>query len=331
MLSVDTSVMHTMQQRSSLYLVLLTLLCSSLSVEDFQTAHPSSIRIAAPIKNAVSCWFIPTTTTTRSRISRQHHHQREAAAENSPSNSFLEHFKIRRSNKASRQTANMASTSESSKLIHEEDEDGSSNTTNNRPKSILRTNMPLSRPHERVLFLFYYGVGLASTRVVDQLHTESILMLTWLSFVMAVSFMEAWVKFKAPLLRKHVAVDVGRHVFAALNAVELGLAGAFWTSRFLRASSSPPLFAGLATALLLLMVTTTGPMLFVRAKHKMVHEAGPPEQQTASEKAALKEIDREIRNQRLPHPKMHVVYVALEAVKVVCLSIFLCKLWAHSN
>jgi hypothetical protein len=212
-------------------------------------------------------------------------------------------------------------TNESSNLLQ-------ANGVTNGPKSILRTNFPLSRSHERILFLVYLLAGLASTKVVDQFHTESIIVLVWLSFILAISFMEAWVKFKAPLLRKHVAVDVGRYVFASLNAIELGLAGAFWVTRVARGSSesSSPIFPAVATAVLLLMVLYFGPMLFLRAKYKMVHEAEPPERLTEDEKAALQLIADEIREQRLPPANLHVAYVCLEAVKVLCLVLFLCGL-----
>jgi hypothetical protein len=196
-------------------------------------------------------------------------------------------------------------------------------------KSILRTNLPLTRPHERILFLFYLVAGLASTKAVDQFHTESILVLVWLSFILAISFMEAWVKFKAPLLRKYVAVDVGRYVFASLNAVELGLAGAFWITRALRGSSeSPsPIFPAVATGVLLFMVLYLGPMLFLRAKYKMVHEAEPPARLMDDEIVALQLIADEIREQRLPHANLHIVYVCSEVVKVLCLILFLCGLY----
>ena len=199
----------------------------------------------------------------------------------------------------------------------------------NGPKSILRTNLPLSRPHERILFLFYLVAGLASTNAVDQFHTESILALVWLSFILAISFTEAWVKFKAPLLRKYVAVDVGRYVFASLNAVELGLAGAFWITRALRGSSElpSPIFPAVATGVLLFMVLYVGPMLFLRAKYKMVHEAEPPARLLDDEIVALGLIADEIRGQRLPQANLHMVYVCLEAVKVLCLVLFLCGLW----
>jgi hypothetical protein len=43
----------------------------------------------------------------------------------------------------------------------------------------------------------------------------------WAGFVMAISFMEAPVKFTAPSLTLPAALDVGRHVFSALNKVEI--------------------------------------------------------------------------------------------------------------
>lgn len=43
----------------------------------------------------------------------------------------------------------------------------------------------------------------------------------WLGLVAGISFLEAPVKFTAPSLTRSVGLDVGRHVFAALNKVEL--------------------------------------------------------------------------------------------------------------
>ena len=44
----------------------------------------------------------------------------------------------------------------------------------------------------------------------------------WSGMVLGISFLEAPVKFMAPSLTLPVALDVGRHVFGALNLVELG-------------------------------------------------------------------------------------------------------------
>ena len=42
----------------------------------------------------------------------------------------------------------------------------------------------------------------------------------WIGFILSISFMEAWVKFRAESIDLPTALDVGRHVFGALNVVE---------------------------------------------------------------------------------------------------------------
>ena len=57
----------------------------------------------------------------------------------------------------------------------------------------------------------------------------------WAGLVVGISFIEAPVKFTAPSLPLSVGLDVGRHVFAALNRAELLLAlasvGLAWSAR----------------------------------------------------------------------------------------------------
>jgi len=43
---------------------------------------------------------------------------------------------------------------------------------------------------------------------------------TWIGFVCAISFMEAWLKFKAPGISIPLGLGIGRLVFSALNKVE---------------------------------------------------------------------------------------------------------------
>lgn len=42
----------------------------------------------------------------------------------------------------------------------------------------------------------------------------------WVGFVCAISFMEAWLKFRAPGVTLSTGLSIGRHVFKALNKVE---------------------------------------------------------------------------------------------------------------
>jgi hypothetical protein len=48
--------------------------------------------------------------------------------------------------------------------------------------------------------------------------------LLWAGMVLGISFLEAWVKFRAPSLSLQEGLDVGRHVFGAFNKVELAFA-----------------------------------------------------------------------------------------------------------
>lgn len=43
---------------------------------------------------------------------------------------------------------------------------------------------------------------------------------TWIGFVCAISFMEAWLKFRAPGITVPLGLGIGRLVFGALNRVE---------------------------------------------------------------------------------------------------------------
>ena len=45
--------------------------------------------------------------------------------------------------------------------------------------------------------------------------------LVWAGMLLAIPFLEAWVKFRAPSLSLEEGLDVGRHVFGALNLVEI--------------------------------------------------------------------------------------------------------------
>ena len=46
----------------------------------------------------------------------------------------------------------------------------------------------------------------------------------WIGFVCAISFMEAWLKFRAPGINLPLGLGIGRLVFNALNKVEIVLA-----------------------------------------------------------------------------------------------------------
>lgn len=97
----------------------------------------------------------------------------------------------------------------------------------NEPKIFYFSEVPpMSLTHcHQVLAASAAGVGYALPHSsilnhysVPQLHLiQFVVALLWTGFVLAISFMEAPVKFRAQSLPKNIAVDVGRTVFWALN------------------------------------------------------------------------------------------------------------------
>lgn len=191
--------------------------------------------------------------------------------------------------------------------------------------------LPLSRLHEQVLFSVYAvlgNIGLAACqrKIISQVQFESTLSLVWLSMILAISFLEAWVKFKAPFLRKHVAVDVGRHVFSALTAVELALAGMFWLGRFVLPATTigaAVVAPAIATACFVSMSLFLAPLLYIRAKFQIVDALKDDKQLADKENSALAILITELQDKPKPDAKWHVVYVLLEMVKAGSLVAFL--------
>lgn len=184
--------------------------------------------------------------------------------------------------------------------------------------------MTLSRPHERILFSFYAGTGavimaLCKKQILQIPLLTSGICLMWASFVLAISFMEAWVKFKAPFLRKDIAVDVGRHVFSALHAVELALAANFWMAHTWLNKKGAAVLPGVATGALVLMAFGIAPLLYTRAKIRLVAGLSEPNQLQEEEKKALKLISKDVANVKNPPAYWHVVYILLEMLKLTCL------------
>jgi hypothetical protein len=49
------------------------------------------------------------------------------------------------------------------------------------------------------------------------------LLLLWAGMIVAISFLESWVKFRAPTLTKPIGLDVGRTVFRFFHTAQCGL------------------------------------------------------------------------------------------------------------
>lgn len=117
----------------------------------------------------------------------------------------------------------------------------------------------------------------------------------WLGMVLAISFIEAPLKFRAPGVTLQIGLGIGRLVFRALNAVELLLAAVIVVTVIVGRSGVGPVVA-VATAVIALLVQ----VLLVRPH-------------------LTKRSDAVLAGDEGPRSRAHYVYVGFEVVKVVAL------------
>jgi len=117
----------------------------------------------------------------------------------------------------------------------------------------------------------------------------------WLGMVLAISFLEAPLKFRAPGVTLALGLGIGRIVFAALNRAEVVLALAVLLAAALGPRPVALVVAGaVACAALVAQLVLVRPFLVRRSNQVLKGEHGP-------------------------RSRAHHVYVALEVVKVVAL------------
>jgi hypothetical protein len=117
----------------------------------------------------------------------------------------------------------------------------------------------------------------------------------WLGMVLAISFLEAPLKFRAPDVTLRIGLGIGRLVFRALNTAEAVLAVIIVVSLVVH----PPR----ASALALLAVAIAGlavQLIFIRP-------------------SLTRRSDAVLAGQDAPRSHAHHAYIALEAVKVIAL------------
>jgi hypothetical protein len=114
----------------------------------------------------------------------------------------------------------------------------------------------------------------------------------WLGMVLAISFLEAPLKFHAPEVSLRIGLGIGRLVFRALNAVE----------------------AVLAVALVVAIIVGTAPRRIVVAM--VVAVAVLVVQLAAVRPRLTRRSDRVLAGADVPRSRGHHAYVALETVKV---------------
>lgn len=147
----------------------------------------------------------------------------------------------------------------------------------------------------------------------------SVLLILWAGFVMAISLTEAWVKFKAPLLQRHIGLDVGRHVFRALNIIETVLMLSTWTIYFIQGGANIQLLL-IASVFSVYETFFLTPKLTELAKFRIVD--GLRDCESDAEQKLLRQFKIELAGRQMPSSKWHVMYVLLEVAKVLLL------LWA---
>jgi hypothetical protein len=117
---------------------------------------------------------------------------------------------------------------------------------------------------------------------------------TWLGMVLAISFLEAPLKFRAPGVTVPLGLGIGRIVFRALNRVELLLL----VAAIVAVALAPrPVLVGVVAALVVLLGVQLG---LVRP-------------------ALNRRSDRVLAGEELPRSRGHLAYLALEVAKVALL------------
>ena len=119
--------------------------------------------------------------------------------------------------------------------------------------------------------------------------------LIWLGMVLAISFLEAPLKFRAPNVTLQIGLGIGRLVFRALNGCELVLAAAIAVA-FLVAPPAPGTVGAALTAGVALLV-----------------------QLIAVRPALSRRSDAVLAGEQGPRSHAHLWYVGLEVVKVAAL------------
>jgi hypothetical protein len=122
-------------------------------------------------------------------------------------------------------------------------------------------------------------------------------MFVWLGMVLAISFIETPLKFRAPGVTLQIGLGIGRLVFRALNACELGLA-AVVVACF---AITPPTTV-VAVAAAVAVITLLGQVLVVRPR-------------------LTRRSDAVLTGGEGPRSRAHWAYVGLEIVKVIALLI----------
>ena len=119
----------------------------------------------------------------------------------------------------------------------------------------------------------------------------------WLGMVLAISFLEAPLKFRAPGVTTQLGLGIGRLVFRALNVCELVLAVVIAVTMIVNAPA-----ATAATALVVGIAVLAVQLVLVRPR-------------------LVRRSDAVLAGRDAPRSHAHLAYLAAETVKVVALAV----------
>ncbi len=122
----------------------------------------------------------------------------------------------------------------------------------------------------------------------------------WIGFVCSISFMEAWIKFRAPNVSLSIGLSIGKLVFSALNKMEWVLVGIIALAFFLN-NPKPKLtkHVFLYIPILILVLQTSW---FLPSLHERAEQI--------------------IQGNSVAPSSIHFYYVFLEFIKVLSLFVF---------
>lgn len=118
----------------------------------------------------------------------------------------------------------------------------------------------------------------------------------WLGMVLAISFVEAPLKFRAPGVTLPIGLGIGRLVFRALNSIEAGLAAVVLVALILGTAA-----AAVITAVAVAVLALAAQLMAVRPRLRRRSDAVLADSGAASGSRS----------------RAHYAYLALEIVKVV--------------
>ncbi|ORV82616.1 hypothetical protein AWC11_23410 [Mycobacterium interjectum] len=120
----------------------------------------------------------------------------------------------------------------------------------------------------------------------------------WLGMVLAISFLEAPLKFRAPNVTLQIGLGIGRLVFRALNTVEVAFA--LVIVAILASGSAGPTPARIAVAFAVAVAALAIQLIAVRPR-------------------LTRRSDQVLAGSQGPRSHAHYVYIGLEAVKTAAL------------